>query len=163
MYAQLDPGGILTFTFDNILLPDSNVNEPLSHGFVRYRIRPGIPTTDPTVITNTAYIYFDQNPAVVTNTTLTTFSDNLLSVAELKGGGIIIAYPNPFSNEVLIRFEKDINAKAELYDYLGRVLKNYAIFNTSSFVINRADLKNGLYLLKITTDEGSSTLKLIVK
>ncbi|MGI8893164.1 MAG: DUF7619 domain-containing protein [Bacteroidia bacterium] len=163
MYAQLDPGGILTFTFDNILLPDSNVNEPLSHGFVRYRIRPGIPTTDPTVITNTAYIYFDQNPAVVTNTTLTTFSDNLLSVAEIKGGGIIKAYPNPFNEEVVIEFEKNVNAKAEMFDYQGRITKNYAIFNTSSFVISRNDLKNGLYLLKITTEDGSTTLKLIVK
>jgi hypothetical protein len=163
MYAQMNPGGILTFTFDNILLPDSNVNEPGSHGFVRYRIQPIQPVTDPTVVTNTAHIIFDQNFAIVTNTTLTTFSDNLLSIAEIKGGGIVKAYPNPFSNEVLIQFEKNISAKAELYDYLGRVLENYAIFNTSSFVINRNDLKNGLYLLKITTEDSLSTLKLMIK
>ncbi|MFZ7166025.1 MAG: DUF7619 domain-containing protein, partial [Bacteroidota bacterium] len=30
----------MEFKFDNILLPDSNVNEPLSHGFIHYRIKP---------------------------------------------------------------------------------------------------------------------------
>ncbi|MDQ3049881.1 MAG: hypothetical protein M3Q95_03235 [Bacteroidota bacterium] len=29
----------MEFQFNNILLPDSNINEPMSHGFVRYRIK----------------------------------------------------------------------------------------------------------------------------
>jgi len=59
---------IIKFTFENIMLPDSNVDEPGSHGFVRYKIMPlqGIP--DSSIVSNTAYIYFDFNPAVITNT-----------------------------------------------------------------------------------------------
>jgi len=59
---------VVTFTFQNILLPDSNVDEPGSHGFARYKIKAlaGIP--DSMTVSNTAYIYFDFNPAVVTNT-----------------------------------------------------------------------------------------------
>lgn len=69
MTANLDyPNRIVSFRFENILLPDSNVDEPGSHGFVRYRIKAlqGIP--DSSEVTNTGYIYFDFNPAVITNT-----------------------------------------------------------------------------------------------
>jgi len=31
---------LFTFNFDSINLPDSNINEPGSHGFIRYRIKP---------------------------------------------------------------------------------------------------------------------------
>lgn len=58
-----------TFSFPNIMLPDSTNNEPESHGLVSFKIRPlpGLNVND--VIENTAHIYFDSNPAIVTNTT----------------------------------------------------------------------------------------------
>jgi|GEM_PF-2774377 len=71
--TELNPlNGALKFTFNNILLPDSNTNEPMSHGEVTYRIhtRPGLP--DNTVINNTAFIVFDLNASVVTNTSFNT-------------------------------------------------------------------------------------------
>jgi hypothetical protein len=61
---------IATFTFENIQLPDSIIDEPASHGFVRYNIRPLSGLPDSTDITNTSYIYFDYNEPVQTNTTL---------------------------------------------------------------------------------------------
>lgn len=62
----------LAWTFTNILLPDSNTNEPLSHGYVTYRIKPKSSLVIGDVITNSASIYFDFNPPVRTNTTQTT-------------------------------------------------------------------------------------------
>ncbi len=62
----LTGNGILTFTFANILLPDSNTNEPLSHGLVNFRIKPILPLTLGQVISNTADIYFDFNPPIHT-------------------------------------------------------------------------------------------------
>ncbi len=56
----------LKWTFSNILLPDSNVNEPGSHGFINFKVKPK-PDSD-TLITNTASIYFDYNLPVRTNT-----------------------------------------------------------------------------------------------
>lgn len=38
--ATLHDNGMVEFLFKNILLPDSTINEPASHGFVKYRIRP---------------------------------------------------------------------------------------------------------------------------
>jgi Secretion system C-terminal sorting domain/Domain of unknown function DUF11 len=59
---------ILTFTFSNILLPDSLVNERESHGFVRFKVSPkkGIKAYEN--IANTAAIYFDFNKPIFTNT-----------------------------------------------------------------------------------------------
>ena len=62
----LTGNGILTFTFANILLPDSNTNEPLSHGLVNFRIKPILPLQLGQEITNAADIYFDFNPPIRT-------------------------------------------------------------------------------------------------
>ena len=60
---------ILEWTFNNIMLPDSNVNEIESHGFITFKVRqaPNLPLG--TTINNTAHIYFDFNAPIVTNTT----------------------------------------------------------------------------------------------
>lgn len=60
---------ILKFTFDPIMLPDSNVNEPASHGFVQFTAQQkSMPENKPeTRIENTAAIYFDYNAPVFTN------------------------------------------------------------------------------------------------
>ncbi|MCB9231535.1 MAG: PKD domain-containing protein [Bacteroidia bacterium] len=74
---QLDvDSGIVDWIFPNILLPDSNANEPGSHGWIKYKInrKPGL--AHGTKIENTAYIYFDFNPAVITNTTRTTICNS---------------------------------------------------------------------------------------
>jgi uncharacterized repeat protein (TIGR01451 family) len=65
----------VVFRFDGIQLPDSNTNEPASHGFVRFSIAPlpGVP--DGSVVRNHAGIYFDMNPPVITDTTVTTLFD----------------------------------------------------------------------------------------
>ncbi len=64
MYGQR----VLEWTFNDIMLPDSNVNEPLSHGFLLFTVDqlPDLP--DGTQITNSAGIYFDFNAPIITNT-----------------------------------------------------------------------------------------------
>lgn len=71
MTHSITGNGKVAFNFDNILLPDSNVNEEGSHGFVRYTVNrfAGQPTG--TSIENTAHIYFDFNAPIVTNTVQT--------------------------------------------------------------------------------------------
>lgn len=71
----VENNGEAVFLFDNILLPDSNVNEPASHGYVVFSIGvlPGSP--DGTAIENYVDIYFGGNEAVRTNTVLNTLVD----------------------------------------------------------------------------------------
>jgi uncharacterized repeat protein (TIGR01451 family) len=70
---DIDAPGYLEFRFDHIMLPDSHINEPASHGWLMYRIKLKDNLALGTQITNTASIYFDYNAPVVTNTTLNTF------------------------------------------------------------------------------------------
>ncbi len=63
---------VLNFHFDNILLPDSNRNEPMSHGQVSFTISPKINLSLGTRVENFTDIYFDYNDPIRTNTTVNT-------------------------------------------------------------------------------------------
>ena len=65
---------VVFFEFLNILLPDSIVNEPKSHGFVSFRIKPNPSVPSETTINNKAAIYFDYNAPVITNIANTTIA-----------------------------------------------------------------------------------------
>lgn len=84
---QVDSDGVATFGFRRILLPDSVVDEPASHGFVKYRIRPRAGSPDGTTITNSAAIFFDLNAPVLTNTVLNTLVDCDLFTATVSVSG----------------------------------------------------------------------------
>jgi len=62
---------IVFFEFLNIQLPDSNVNEAKSHGFVSFKIKPKNNVSVNSTINNKAAIYFDYNAPVITNTAST--------------------------------------------------------------------------------------------
>lgn len=65
---QIKDNKYCSWTFSNILLPDSNRNEPGSHGYLTFRIKPANGLVIGNKILNTAAIYFDFNPPVITNT-----------------------------------------------------------------------------------------------
>jgi len=105
--TQMDANGVVKFTFENIQLPDSNVDEPGSHGTVVYQIMTDSLLPDPTEITNTAYIYFDYNAPVITNTTLSTITVSGLPVASFSANDVTVcpgycinftSTPNPGSS-----------------------------------------------------------------
>jgi hypothetical protein len=73
---------VLTFTFNNIMLPDSNANEPKSHGYIQFSIKPKAGLPEKARIENYADIFFDYNEPVRTNTTLNTLYDVPPVVAE---------------------------------------------------------------------------------
>lgn len=61
----------ITWTFTDINLVDSFENEPASHGYITYRIKPKANLTVGNIIKNTAAIYFDYNLPIATNTETT--------------------------------------------------------------------------------------------
>ena len=92
--------GILTLTFANLLLPDSNVNETASHGFIQFSIdqRPDNPSG--LLLENRAGIYFDFNAPVMTNTVFHTIGHDFLPSATREPGTAIPwlqVWPNPAS------------------------------------------------------------------
>lgn len=60
----------LLVKFDDIVLEDSMSNPEGSKGYFIYRIKPLVGLKKGERVLNTAYIYFDYNPAVITNTTI---------------------------------------------------------------------------------------------
>ncbi|MBZ0205959.1 MAG: T9SS type A sorting domain-containing protein [Flavobacteriales bacterium] len=86
--------GTLKFYFSNILLPDSNVNEPRSHGFASFRIKPRLPVLPGSTIENTANIYFDFNPPVITEPSVLT-AEFSTSITARDGEGGFQLFPNP--------------------------------------------------------------------
>ena len=81
--VKIDDNKILTFTFNNILLPDSTTNEIESHGFVQFSIRQKDGNDDGEEIKNKAAIYFDYNEPIITNETFHTIG-NLSHDLQLK-------------------------------------------------------------------------------
>ncbi|MFT3910469.1 MAG: hypothetical protein QM737_13675 [Ferruginibacter sp.] len=75
-------GNAVSFEFINIMLPDSNVNELKSHGYVSFKIKPQSSVVLNTDIPNAANIYFDYNLPVLTNTAITKIAN--LSTVPLK-------------------------------------------------------------------------------
>ena len=63
---NIKENNILEWTFPNIQLPDSNVNEEASHGYIRFRIKPKSTLITGDEIFNDAAIYFDFNAPVIT-------------------------------------------------------------------------------------------------
>ena len=83
METTLNPEGLLTFYFENIMLPDS-MSDPLgSIGFVKFRIDHASTVEPGDVIENFVDIYFDFNPEITTNTEINTMYD-----CELEGDNI---------------------------------------------------------------------------
>jgi len=68
---------IVSFNFNDIYLADSFVNEPASHGFVKFSLQTSADIAENTLIENTAGIFFDFNPAIVTNTVGNTFVSSI--------------------------------------------------------------------------------------
>ncbi|WP_266205137.1 DUF7619 domain-containing protein [Pontibacter kalidii] len=66
---------VLTWTFDNIMLPDSNANEPGSHGYIQFSIKPKADLPEKTTVENFADIFFDYNSPVRTNVTVNRIYD----------------------------------------------------------------------------------------
>ena len=77
----------LEWTFNNILLPDSNHNELKSHGFVRFRFKTNKSLVVGDQVFNKASIYFDFNTDVVTNQTVNTVVSSTVPVGQLDFNG----------------------------------------------------------------------------
>jgi len=159
------PGNAVEFRFNNILLPDSIVDEPGSHGYVLYRIKGQPSNPDPTTVNNTAYIYFDFNLPIVTNTTVTTFSDIFLGIADVSGEETLFnLFPNPMSNGAILKYEGTSTSEisVELMDLSGRIVNASQKMQNNTLFISNKGLSSGTYLVKIKANT-VSFIRLVVQ
>jgi hypothetical protein len=139
----------MEFKFENILLPDSNSNEPLSHGFVRYRIQPKTNLSAGDSITNFAAIYFDFNEPVITNTAKTSIILPTGIASASPTHGKLHVFPNPAENSINISGIQLKNGKAQvrLTDIYGKLILEKTVTTTTS-IIETNQLSNGVYLIQ---------------
>lgn len=151
-------GEVLRFTFDGIMLPDSNVNEPASHGFVQFSVKQLPALAAGTIIENTAAIYFDFNEPVITNTVFHTIGNDFIRVvsdiqAAPPGFGQLEVFPNPSAGEVNFRLPPGTSDVAAfmLYDRLGRPVSQ-GVFQNGIFRIQSAALPKGMYFYRVEVE-----------
>jgi hypothetical protein len=138
----------MEFKFDNILLVDSNMNEPLSHGFVQYRIKPKTNLIVGDIIKNQAAIYFDFNEPVITN-----FAETIIvlptGLSSASSTNKLIVFPNPTESKINIQGIPLTNGKAtvSILDIYGKQILEQTINDTST-EIEISKLASGLYLIQ---------------
>lgn len=152
---------ILKFTFPNIMLVDSTRNEPLSHGFVNFRIKQNPNNEYGDVINNTAGIYFDYNEPVITNTVSSSIVQDLNSIQEFKLSDLSV-YPNPAKNAFTIDLGGSKTGEIQIVDAMGRIVYKNEFNGKSKLEINSSNWEKGIYMIRmITNDEVSSSMIVI--
>lgn len=147
-------GNVLRWRFDDIYLPDSNVNEPASHGYVHFKIKTLNTPVIGQVVNNAANIYFDFNPPIITNTTVNTYA--LVSgTEEFVMQSSILAFPNPF-NDYLTVLNNDSDVEMNITDTFGKDLKRIRL-STGYNTIDLKWLSKGIYIVRA----GNYTTKIV--
>ncbi len=164
-------GNKVQWMFDNINLPDSNKNEPLSHGFISFKIRPKSNLTAGDYIQNKAFIYFDYNLPVPTNTVTTTIISNRLTpVSVVNADDIkITVMPNPGKSNVYMLLTGNIKGKLEvsMIDNTGRTISKQTIQRTTvseaTYLPLQVDrLLPGVYYIKAQQGNKSWVQKMVI-
>ena len=159
---------VLEFYFRNVLLPDSNTNEPKSHGFVKFRIKPLTSVILNDTIRNRAGIYFDYNLPVGTNTTVTTFRNYIITgIGNVQNNSKnLMIYPNPVKDELIYKIKnwEPGELTLRLYDIKGRLLFSTSMHNYSTSIdgsIPADFLIPGSYILEVTGKKMQANKKFI--
>ena len=109
------------------------------------------------------FIFHNATPIVATLTSMRLDSVNMTS--ELGTNDFLSSnfsvFPNPVKN--VINFSNDTNAVVslvEMTDLNGRVIKSQKV-NATEGQISVSDLATGMYMMKITTDQGVAVKKIV--
>ncbi|MBL7915590.1 MAG: T9SS type A sorting domain-containing protein [Bacteroidia bacterium] len=158
-HATIDNSlGELIFTFNNILLADSNTNEAQSHGFIQYSIEPQENLPLGTQIINNARIYFDFNLPVITNDAITT----IISTVGLQGSdessiNAIKISPNPsnsFSTLSVANLKPLNEYTVNILDLSCKQLSLTKVYSDEygnlESQLNLASLSKGMYFVEIS-------------
>jgi uncharacterized repeat protein (TIGR01451 family) len=157
-------GSAMVFTFAKINMVDSMHNEPLSHGWIQYKVKtkPNLPLG--TQIKNTASIYFDLNPAIQTNTTVNTVTVTNIheGISDIRSATVQL-YPNPASQYcTLVVSNAGAELSSQLLDISGREVMNLGRVTNGTQTFSIASLAKGIYLVRITDSNGQNLIKKLV-
>jgi hypothetical protein len=117
-----------------------------------------LPTLTPgDEVENTANIFFDYNAAIDTNEAKTSFES--LRIPGLDIDQSIVVYPNPTKNYINIKCISNIKS-VEVFDVQGRILRSVEV-SSNEYNLNLTSQSNGMYFIKIITEDGSKVEKVM--
>ena len=141
-----------------------------------YKFNQGFNGTDNTSITTIADASGNANNGTLTNFARTGTTSNFLSGSAITTGNTcttltlsnsnfeiannIKMYPNPTNNFVTVELSNLTNAKLQVLDITGKILRNQ-VLNTSSNTVDVQQLPSGMYLFKFSSNEGTATSKIV--
>jgi uncharacterized repeat protein (TIGR01451 family) len=157
--------GVYTWTFPNIYLPDSTTNEPASHGFIKYLVKPQPYLFYGDQLKNTAYIFFDYNQPVKTNTTVTTVAMVGSVYSPLQSNTSLLMVPNPSKDVVKIEFRSPLIGRAyvKILSIDGREIFSNEVEDTSVMLFDLSSCAKGLYIVQVITKDQVVTGKLVLE
>jgi uncharacterized repeat protein (TIGR01451 family) len=155
-------GGHTTIKFDfpDINLPDSSHHNQCDGMFTfTVNVKNGLP--DGTTIFNHAGIFFDYNPVVMTNTVenVTGTPPNTTGIVQLNQEAISL-YPNPATNDLTIKMNKDSYSSFTMTNGIGQVIMQQPLTATQTHVDIKT-LPAGLYYIQFRGDYGSKVQKFV--
>ena len=84
-----------------------------------------------------------------------------LGTEELEKGGLVgQIYPNPSKDKIIVQFTDILSGKVTVTDLSGRIASDYA-FTGTELLLSKNEIGSGSYILKIVTDKGIITEKII--
>lgn len=144
-------GGTVEFIFPNILL------ESGGHGNVLLKVQSLNSLQQGDIVNKQANIYFDYNFPVETNNAETVFQ--ALGNPDFENDNSVSIYPNPSNG--MVNIKGDFNIKStQLFDVQGRLLQTN-IVNDTTAVIDVSSQSNGVYFIRVITDNGMKVEKLV--
>jgi fimbrial isopeptide formation D2 family protein len=160
----LSGNGIITFTFSPINLPDSAQSPDSSKGFVSYSVNLRSGGTVGQQVQNTAYIYFDLNPAVVTNTTVSTLSESSVGIRNITAGNMTVGIsPNPIHDQSLVTIEGATGEVTfEMNDIAGQKIFE-KVTSEPTLIFDSESFAPGIYIYTARDAKGNTcTGKVVV-
>lgn len=144
------------FLFEGINLPGT-ANEPLSNGYITYKVKPIASIAIGNVIPNLANIYFDYNAPITTNTASTTIVANLANNTFAFNN--FNYSPNPVKNLLSVSNNSVIDY-IEITSILGQKMMSIKV-NDLQTELNLSELSNGIYFVKVTSEDEEKTVKIV--
>lgn len=146
-------GNVVEFVFKQIYL---NIG---GHGHILLKLKTNAGLTVGSVVSRRADIYFDYNLPVDTGLANTTFQ--LLAKDEFAIDQSVVVSPNPTSGVFSVKASSMIQSVA-LYDLQGRIVATHLLGETAA-TIDISAYANGIYFVKVKTENGSQIQKLVKK
>lgn len=86
---------------------------------------------------------------------------NTLNTTSLSNGNKLEVYPNPAQTEMYLKLTGETPRSIRLVDITGRTLRTIAPTSENTLTINRGNLANGVYFLKLDYNSGTLVQRVI--